>query len=232
MNIYKIKPLFGQEVELKSQSPLFNLDEFLTNYNRLKNQGVMSIDRRRIFSMWRNYIHSNGFLGELEGLYRKYKVMNWRPFYQVIEFEDGSFSGFVHYKLLEGYAFQHQFDSRIEIELKVSLDKEGKQWKPTMFTEAEPVVGNIKEEVLNLLPFKNQDEKIVWFNRAITIALDYMEWVSVPCNPYSEEEEKELVKYIRKINKLVKDKEIVDFNGLKEYLKRVWVERRVPKIFR
>lgn len=232
MNKFKIKPPYDEEVELTSSTPLFNLEEFLTNYTRLQNPGNFNLNRRQIFSSWQKFVRTHGFIGTLEELYRKYKVRNWRPFYQVIEMDDGSFTGMVHYKFFEAYNIQHRFDSRIELKLEESLDAEGKKWKPSVFTETEPVAGNIKKEVLDLIPFKNDNERMAWINRALSIALDYIEWTATPSDLYSEDEIKEMAKQVRKINKLVKDKEIVDFNGLKEYLKGVWVERRAPKIFR
>ena len=63
MNKFKIKTPYDEEVELTSSTPLFNLEEFLTNYTRLQNPGNYNINTRRIFSSWQKFVRTHGFLG-------------------------------------------------------------------------------------------------------------------------------------------------------------------------
>lgn len=228
MNRLILEDKYGRAQTLESPTLMFDLSDFIAKWKRLSGSGGFYGGDRDKWNEWKQYVRSNGSVGKLHDLMERYGVCNCRVLYNAIELERGEIMGIAHGEYLANM-FEQKFQSPITARLEV--DENGKKWSPGNDMRLPLISSDISDEVLSLLPMKDEDERTEWINKAITKAAVNEEWESLPFSQFYVEDLEKLNSLSRDVSEQVKAGKIQSIEDLKRYLLEIWIKANGPKIF-
>ncbi len=219
----------GHTEVLESRTLLFDLSDFIDKWSRLSGRGRFFNGVREKWDEWKRYVRSNGAVGKLFELMKRYGIRDHRQLYNTVEMNSGEILGTVHGEYIKNF-FDQQYKSPIQV--RIEIDEEGEKWVPRDGLQLPLISNNISAEVLQLLPMEDEDERREWINKAISVAVTNQEWESLPFRQFYDDDIEKIDIESQRLSVDVRDGNIRNFDSIKKYLLNLWINRKAPKILK